>query len=227
MKSNFKFIQCDCIEGDKVDLSQARAVIKYRPDIIIFEMPAGKNNPNTIFNRYSCTKKPIKVAAKIIKDLKISARKYPYALSDVAVWENIIQLWQEGMNTELYNVDAPAKLREEFYIFQKPVSRGYPAVRRDWLFWVYLYLRDSYMTQNIKIILDTYSVRPDPTILIFLQSIHWKNVRFLLTNPSKEKIWRYYFGRFKEIKPTPAIERQIKSRSPILNRFWRNVQKFY
>ena len=36
MKPRPKFIQCSCIEGNRIDLRRARAVIKHRPDIIIF-----------------------------------------------------------------------------------------------------------------------------------------------------------------------------------------------
>jgi len=91
-KQRPKFIQSDCIEGDTIDIRQTRAILKYRPDIIIFEMPAGKNGPGTIFNRYTCDKKPLKKVHEIIKNLKISAQKFPYAASDINVWENIKKL---------------------------------------------------------------------------------------------------------------------------------------
>lgn len=142
MKFTPKFIQRDCVEGDKADLRQAEAVLKHRPDIIIFEMPQGGNRgPGTIFNRYSCANKPIEKVDEIIKRLKIASKKYPYAASDIAVWENIKKLWGEGVNTLIYNVDAPDRMRREFSLFTK---RGYPAVRKERLFWAYLYLRDTY-----------------------------------------------------------------------------------
>lgn len=221
MKLHPKFIQHDCVEGDKVDLRQAEATLLHRPDIIIFEMPQnGNRGPGTIFNRYSCANKPTEKVDEIIKKLKISARKFPYAASDIAVWENIKMLWAEGVNTQIYNVDAPERMRREYFLFKNP---GYPAVRKDWFFWVYLYLRDAHMAKNIRRVLDACSGKKDPTILIFLQSIHWKHVQFLLTNPSREKIWKYYFGNFPNIKPG-AIECKIKERSKILGEYWKRVQ---
>ena len=227
MKLKPKFIQFDCIEGDRTDLRQSNAILFYKPDIIIFETPQDIHGPNVITNRYSCAKKPIERVDKIIKGLKKEAKRYLYAASDIIVWENIKKMWKLGINTQIYNVDSPTRLRREFSLFKKPNSVGYPAVRKYWLFWVYLYLRDSYMAKNIKIVLDTYSQKEDPTILIFLQSIHWKHVKFLLTNPSKEEIWKYYFGKFNNLKPNSDMENKIKDRSKVLNYYWVKNQKFY
>lgn len=150
MKLKPRFIQRSCIEGNKIDLRQAEAVLKYKPDIIIFEMPKGKNGPSTIFNRYSCKNKPIDKVDKIISNLEIVAKKYPYALSDVAVWKNIKKLWGQGINTQIYNVDSPDLLRRGYVYFE----RKYSFLANKWLFWVYLYLRDFYMAKNIKIVFD-------------------------------------------------------------------------
>ena len=223
MKLKPKFLNFNCIEGDKAYYRQAKAIVEHKPDIIIFEMPQGKNSPNTVFNNYSCDKKPIEKVYKIIKKLKIAAKKYPYALSDVAVWNNIEKLWAQGINTQIYNIDSPDKIRRECHLFKN----GYPVVRKDWLFWVYLYLRDSFMTKNLKIILDNYSVKKNPTTLIFLQSIHWKHVQFLSTDPSKEKIWKYYFGRCKDLRPNKRIEGKITERSRVLASYWKKYQRFY
>lgn len=228
MKINPKFIQCSCVEGDKIDLRRAKAVLKHKPDIIIFELPQNNRGAGLIFNRYSCSNKPIEEVNKIIKENRIAAKKFPYVASDIAVWKNIEKLWKQGINTQVYNVDSPAKLRKEsFYLFHKSISNGYPAVRKDWLFWLCLYLRESCMAKNAKRILDNYHFKKDPTILIFLESIHWNHVKFLLTNPSKEKIWKYYFGRFKNLKANKNIENQIRARSLTLNNFWKKIQKFY
>lgn len=194
MKINPKFIQRDCVEGDKADLRQAEAVLKHRPDIIIFEMPQGSSRgPGTIFNLYSCANKPIEKVDEIIKGLKVSARKYPYALSDIAVWENIKTLWKEGVNTQIYNVDAPDRMRREFSLFTK---QGYPAVRKEWFFWGYLYLRDTYMARNIKKALDGYSKKKNPTVLIFLQSIHWKHSSFCSQTLLKKKSGNFILESF-------------------------------
>lgn len=223
MKLNPKFIQRDCVEGYKADLRQAEAVLNHRPDIIIFEMPqGGSRGPGTIFNRYSCANKPIRKVDEIIKELGISAKKYPYAESDVAVWANIKTLWKEGVNVQIYNVDAPDRMRREFSLFTK---QGYPAVRKEWFFWAYLYLRDTHMARNIKKALDRYSKKKNPVVLIFLQSIHWKHVQFLLAKPSKEKIWNFYFGKFPRVKPG-TIGGQIRSRSKVIGDYWKKGEVF-
>lgn len=222
-----KFIQRNCVEGEKVDLSQANAILKHKPDIIIFELPQANNGVGTIFNRYSCSSKPVCEVDKIINKLKKNLKKYPYVESDIFVWKNINKMWESGINTKIYNVDAPAKMRREFYLFQKPISLGYPAVRNDWLFWIYLYLRDSYMAKNIKKVLDNYTDKKGPTILVFLQSIHWEHVQFLLKNPTKREISEYYFGKFKKLKIDKSIEGKIGERSRILKFYWQKIQTLY
>lgn len=221
MKIKPRFYQYDCVEGDKADLRQAGAVSRWKPDIVIFELPQSRSGkPGTIFNRYSCAHKPIQKVEEIIKGKKRAAKKYPYALSDVSVWENIQKLWREGINTQVYNVDSPRQMRSEFNLFPH-----YPACRKDWLFWAYLYLRDTYMARNIRWVLEHYSGRKDPTILIFLQSIHWDHAQFLLGNPSPRKVWDFYLGKFSQIKPK-TIEKEIGKRSKILAKYWRKNQQF-
>jgi hypothetical protein len=227
MKINPRFIQRSCVEGNKIDLRQADAVIKYQPDIIVFELPQDSKEPSKIFNRYSCKNKPVEKVDEIIKNLKKASKKYPYAASDIIIWENIKKLWGQGINTQIYNIDAPTRVRRSFNLFKKPISAEYPAVRRDWLFWVYLYLREVHMTKNMQMILHKYPNNKNLTILVCVQSIHWDHTTFLLTNPSKKEIWKYYFGRFKELKPNKDIENKIKERSRILNYYWKKVQKFY
>lgn len=217
MKLTPKFIQRDCVEGDKIDLRQADTILKYCPDIIMFEMPAGKNGPDTVFNKYPCGKKPLKKVDEIIQKLEISAKKYPYAFSDVAVWNNIKKLWAEGKDVKIFNIDSPDEIRREFHLFQNP---GYPAVRKDPVFWAYLYLRDSYMTENIKLALDNYSGKKDPIIAIFLQSIHWKHAEFLLKNPTPAEIWKYYFGRFPKLT-SKILEEMILRKSKVLAQYWK------
>jgi hypothetical protein len=54
---------------------------------------------------------------------------------------------------------------------------------------------------------------------VFLQSFHWQHVKFLLEHPSKEKIWRYYFGRFPKLTPA-IITKELKIKDHILSRYW-------
>lgn len=217
MKITPKFIQRSCVEGNKIDLSQANAILKYKPDIILFELPAGKNGLETIFNKYPTNKKPLKKVDEIIKNLKISAKKYPYAESDIFVWQNIKKLWSEGHNVLIFNIDAPDELRREYI---KKLELKWPGALKDFLFWVYQYIREVHMTKNTEKILKNYSENKNPTVAVFLQSIHWKHVQFLLKKPSKPETWKYYFGRFPKLKPE-TIGGEIKKRSLFLYKWWR------
>jgi hypothetical protein len=216
MKLTPKFIQCNCVEGDKIDPRQGLAVLKYRPDIIIFESPMKKGGPDMVFNKYSCDKKPLKKVDEIIKNCKISAKEFPYAESGVAVWENIKRLWAKGNNVQLYEVDTPQDLRREHFL----MHQQYPECRKDPLFWSYLYIRDKTMTKNIKLALDNYSGKKDPVVAIFLQSIHWKHVQFLMKDPTPSEIWKYYFGRFPKLTKDD-IKEILSKRSKVLAQYWK------
>jgi hypothetical protein len=212
-----KFIQENCIEGSHVDLRQANVVKKYRPDMILFEMPAGRNGPALIFNKFSPEKKPFgKVAAKI-EGARIAARTFPYALSDAYVWENIETLWREGHNTLVFNIDGPEKLRAHRFKMYGRIP--YPTLIRSWWFWAYQLMRDLEMRKNIEYILKNHKEKKRPVIAVFLQSIHWDHVRFLLTHPSKRAIWKYYFWRFPEITPG-NIKTLLKEKDPVLYHYW-------
>jgi hypothetical protein len=217
MKITPKFIQRNCIEGDKIDLRQANAVLEHKPDIILFEFPAEKSGPSTIFNKYPVDKKPLKKVAEIIKNLKIAAQKYPYAESDIAIWENIKKLWKQNHNIYIYKIDSPSELRRGYF---ENFEIKYPQTRKDWLFWVYLYLREAYMTKNIQSILKNYKEKEKPTIAVFLQSIHWEHVKFLLKKPSESEIFKYYFGRFSTLKKK-TMDKEIKNENPFLYKWWK------
>lgn len=109
-----RYIQENCAEENKIDPRQAKIVAKYRPDIILFELPAKRGNPSLIFNDYSLARKPLREIERIKRNLKIAARKYPYALSDICIWENIEKLWRDDRNVLLFNIDGPAELRREY-----------------------------------------------------------------------------------------------------------------
>jgi hypothetical protein len=220
MKLSPKFIQRNCIEGDKIDSRQALAVLKYRPDIIIFESPMEKGGPGMVFNKYPCDKKPLEKVDEIIKNCKISAKEFPYAESGVALWENIKKMWSEGNNVQVYKVDTPQDLRREHFL----MHMQYPACRKDPLFWAYLYVRDKTMAKNIKLALNDYTGKKDPVVAIFMQSIHWKHVQFLMQAPKPSEVWKYYFGRFSKLTKD-EIEEILLRRSKILSRYWKKEVK--
>jgi len=217
-----KFIQENCNESNKIDKRQSEVVLAYKPDIIFFELPQGKNNPNTIFNKYDVCNKPRGKVKEIEEGLTGAAKKYPYATSDVLVWKNIKKLWKSGHNVYIYNVDAPDILRREYF---SKFEIQYPQVRKDWLFWAYLYIRDTYMAKNIKWALKKHKDKDNLVVAVFLQSIHWKNVKFLLNCKSKKDKWSYYFSDFPDIQAN-NIDEKIRQRSNIIHRYWSVVKNF-
>lgn len=192
-----KFIQIDCRETKNIDLRQAKAVLKYRPDIIILEYPSGKGGPDTIFNKYRPENKPIEKLPKFSKETLLVN---PWVKSDIVMWKNIVHLWKkEKRQVMVYQTDAPTELVKEWFFV---LENMYPCALKNWLWWTRIYLRECYMAQNISWILSNYRINKNPTILIFLQSFHWEHVKFLLGNPSAKQIWNYYFGRFEKLQPS-------------------------
>jgi hypothetical protein len=215
---SIRFIQANCFEGKKADLRQAAIVKKYKPDIIFFEMPAFGGNPSSPFNCYSIKRKPFAEVEEIKKRLYKEAKKTPYAISDVFVWENIESLWRMGHNILLFNIDAPQELRREGLARHEsmPLSKA----KRTWEFWAYIYVREAIMAHHMEQIIKKRFGKKKIVAAVFLQSFHWQHVKFLLKHPSKEKIWHYYFGKFPKLMPA-TITIRLKSKAPALSQFWK------
>ena len=210
-----RFIQVDCIEGKSIDKRQANAVLKYTPDVILLEYPADKiiDYP---FNKYPASKKPLKLVYQIQSNLKKNAKKTPWILSDIQVWENIIFQWNRGFNVRVYKIDGPSSL-----VGLKLFPKNFNGIPHHLKWWVRTYLREKLMKKNIEKVFKKNSEAK--TFLVFLQNFHWQNVRFLLKNPTKEKIWKRYFGKFK-IAPD-GIEDEIYN-NKVLLKFWRRYSGF-
>jgi hypothetical protein len=213
-----RFIQANCVEGKRIDLRQANVVKKYKPDIILFEIPAGRSGPSLIFNKFSPEKKPVRKVAAIKKGLRTVAHIYPYALSDIRIWENIETLWREGKNTLLFNIDVSEKLRT--YWHKEYGDIPYRILIKQWWFWVYLLMREREMKENVEDILRHYKGKKRPIVAVFLQSIHWDHVQFLLSHPSEKAVWKYYFGKFSDITPA-NIGALLKEMNKVLYGYWR------
>jgi len=224
-----KYIQVDVKEEinsknwSKPDCRQAEYVLKYKPDIIIFESPVNKT-PDTIYNKYSCNKKPFNLVQKYKKELIVNSKKPGNgdAISDVRLFDNIMALWNKGHDVLLYNVDGPNDLRREFFEVWKYM---YPSALKNWLWWVRIYLREKYMAKNIQWVLEKNKDKESVVIAIFLQSFHWKHVQFLLKNPSKKEIWKYYFSKFKEVNEKSITEKIMKE-NKVFYKYWLKMSDF-
>ncbi len=216
--------QISCLEGKKIDLRQAEAVLLHRPDVVIFEAPPVGKTPSLIYNKYSASKKPLREVEKYKRMLRRLATKAPWVMSDIYVYENIVKLWKEGHDVKLYNVDAPTKLlRINLKIDKnwdpKPYRRG---THFEW--WVRIYLREKIMTENILEILSKNN-KKDFKVLIFLQKFHWLNVQFLMSKPSKKQTYEYYFGKFKRTN-MGAIGCDVRNVNEALYKYWKNISDF-
>ena len=196
-----KFIQINCTEGNKIDLRQSRAVLKYKPDLIFLEYSTNYLKPIT---------RPSRISKEVIK-------KYPWTESDNFMWDNIAGLWKKKYKTLVFPVDGPHDLLIDAYVY--PCNEKQPRKTTNLFWWTRIYLRECFMTKNISKASGQYKQKQKPVILIFLQSFHWYDVKFLLSKPSKQKIWDFYFGRFKKLnrRDMPAI---LKKENKILFKYW-------
>jgi hypothetical protein len=217
-----RFIQINCCESGNVDLRQAQAVLKYKPDAILFEYPNDQKTLGYSVNQFEPKKKPLHNIRKLQKSLRRASKNDGWVSSDIQVFENIISVWKQGHQILLYNVDAPFDLVSEWNQVWKNM---YPSALRNWLWWVRIFLRELYMTQNIRHVLKNPQLGTRPTILVFLQSFHWKHVQFLLSNPSKKQIWNYYFGSFPNFRQSNAYT-TIARENKLFAQHWKKLSPF-
>ena len=185
-QNNLKILQYNCREENKIDLRQANAVIRHRPDAIIYEAPSDENKASLFFDSNGSIKKQKNKLKELNISLRKIAKKYPWVLSDIKTLENVIELSKTGHKTKIYYVDGPRELLRETIInkwnlIDKPRHRGVHL-----LWWVYIYLREKIMSKNIESLLKN----KNQSILMFMQKFHWLNVKFLLSKPTKDEIWK-------------------------------------
>jgi hypothetical protein len=219
-----KFIQVNCIESDKLDTRQAEAIKKYRPDVVLLEYPNNNKDPGIELNNFLPADKPNDLVRKLLAPLPPKVLKiHPWAASDRLMWTNINALWQEGHQVLVYKTDAPSELTSEWL---EVWNHAYPQITKNWVWWVQIYLRERLMADNIKKILGDNAKNDRPVVAVFLQSFHWKHVKFLLTEPKKNEIWQYYFGQFKTEVGRKDIAERIKKLNPVFYKYWVRYSDF-
>lgn len=211
--------QFNCIEGNKIDLRQANAVLKYKPDIIIQEAPSNSKTSDSVFNKYSPANKPLHELKKINTSLKHTAKKYPWHLSCIYVNENIQKLWESGHDVKIYNIDAPSELLQQTLINKWNQIDGPHRRGTHLIWWAYIYLRELIMAKYISKILTKNKNKKGLVVLILMQKFHWRNVQFQLSN-KKNNIWKYYFGKFKDLSPKD-VEKMVKKENSVLYKYWK------
>jgi hypothetical protein len=218
-----KILQFNCLEGEGVDLHQANAVLRHKPTFIFFESPGPAKS---IFNKYKSKEKPAQEFKELIRELKKAGKEYPWVNSDVYTFNNIKKLWDEGHDIKLYPIDGPSELlRVNLQKFSK-LNNPHPERRgTHFAWWVRMYLREKIMTQSVRGVLKSMKNNDAGVGLVFVQKFHWKNVQFHLSNPTKEEMYKYYFGAFKNINPE-NIGVKVKEANPILYKYWKKYSDF-
>ncbi len=220
-----KIFQYSCVEDKKPDFRQAEAVIKKRPDVIFFEAPTPLGKPSLNYNKFSTKNKPLSDLKKHYKMLKEVSKKYPWVISDIQTYKNIEKLWKEGHDVKLYSIDAPSELLKIGINLNNDIKPPKPKRRgTNFNWWVRIYLRERIMSNYMMKILPKY--KKENTALVFLQSFHWRNVKFLLSKPSKQQIYKYYFGSFKSLNLGNLNEHVLETNNPILTKYWKKVSDF-
>jgi hypothetical protein len=219
-----RFIQHSCVEGEGIDLRQADAVLRHSPDIIIFESPR-----NTRSLGWPSNSKPLAEKLQYVKHrtekLNKVAHTYPWVLSEACLLKNVVALWESGHRIDLYDVDAPSELLREtikngWNKIKEPRRRG---VHFPW--WVYIYLRERMMANNLKEISERY-VDSTVTVLVAMQKFHWLHVQYIRTDPAKSDIFKYYFGAFSGVAQD-NINAKVKSiGNPSIEKYWDRVSDF-
>lgn len=138
------------------------------------------------------------------------------------MWRNIAALWKEDHQVYVYPTDGPSKLTAEWL---EVWNHMYPCAKKNWLWWVQIYLRERFMANHISYVIRQHQNLEKPIILVYLQRFHWQHVKFLLTKPSKREIWDYYFGGFREID-RKSISRRIKDLNPVFYKYWSTMGDF-
>ena len=212
-----KIYQFNCYEGNDIDLRQADAVLKYKPDIIIREAPSSENRASLAFDPRKSVKKLEDNLKRLAVHLQEVAKKDPWVLSDIKMFENAIEVLKTGHKIRIYDVDAPCELLKESRINKWSLLKNKPERRGvNLIWWVYIYLRERTMSKNIAPLFKN----KDQSVLVFIQKFHWLNIKFLLSNPKEKEIWNYYFGRFKDLTPA-KITSILKRENPILYQYWK------
>jgi len=170
----------------RASIKKAKEVLKIKPDIILFEYPQD-SEPGTFYNKFLPSKKPLERFEKMKQNLRKSARKYPWLIGDVKIFEIVEMLWHKNKQVLLFNMDGPSDLTA--------LCDRIVASRNRLLFDIWNYLREQYM---IKIIRKVKSEFPRSKIVIICHNSHWRNIQFLLRSPSKKEISDYYFSRIEE-----------------------------
>ena len=97
---------------EKIAHNKAKIILKIKPDVILFEFPA-QNYSLSNFNKFESKEKPKQEIEKWKRGYEISAKKYPWLKSEYKIVEAIGELWNQGKQIYLFEIDAPVEEEAE------------------------------------------------------------------------------------------------------------------
>ena len=199
----------------KVTLRQAELISRIKPDAILFEWPASKHSTLKIYNKYKPRDKPDYRIKRWKAAMKISSKRYPWFKTFHKVITAIENLWKDGRQVYLYEIDAPAEL----------TGIGYEKLNK-YANMVWCYLREVFMVENIRTIESIFKRRKkDTKIMLLCANFHWNNIQFLLKRPSKNEIWKHYFVGCGFDSPKD-LTRELKDKNKIIYKYWKLKSTF-
>lgn len=190
---------------EEIVRKQAEEILRIKPDIILFEFPKQKTRSLSDFNQFKPNEKPKQRAEELKQSYKRASEKYPWLKSEYKIIEAIEQLWSEGKQVYLFEIDGPIELT-----CSGERTGGLLNI-------VWNYLRERYMAENINKIRKKVKGK---TALILCHNFHWKNIQFLLKNPNKDKIWDYYFTKNRVTKSPKDVKLELKENAKVLYKYW-------
>ena len=189
----------------KVIEKQAEAILKIKPDIILFELP--RVGELSYFNKFKPKNKPHERIDNIKEHFSALSKYYPWFASFYKIIEAVEQLWSKGKQVYLYEIDGPVELTS--------AGEGKRGVQNV----VWNYLREKFMLESIKRLNRRF---PRKKALLFCHNFHWGNLNFLLKKPSKKEIWNHYFKIIGNVTPE-WVERELRRKNKVLYKYWKKL----
>jgi hypothetical protein len=220
----FHQVNCEERRNGILDLSQTEAVLRYRPDIILLEYPTNQEPPNYEFNDYPPLEIPKELVEKRTREFPPELLKAdPYVAADTLMWRNVAKLWSENHTLYAYPTDGPSELLGEW---GEVWAHMYPQATHNWVWWVQIYLREVYMSEHIRYVMEKHRDLQQPTVCVFIQSFHWHHALFQIAHPTPDEIWHYYFGKFEHEVSREDIGGRIKKLNSVFYKHWQLKSHF-
>jgi len=189
---------------------KAEAILRIKPQAVLFEFPRETGFSLGEFNTFPPQNKPGEWVDSLKKSYRKDSEKYPWLETEHLVIEAIERLWEEGRQVYLFEIDAPLELTSQIES---------DALLREELNVAWNFLRELYMFETIKEI--EKQIGEDGEALVICSDFHWNNIMFLMADPSRDEIWRHYFGS----ATMEEVQNRVRS-NKVLAKHWTLKARF-